>query len=218
MPPWATGDEHAMYEADAAHKVEGICRLVEDCGLRPRTVLDLGCGTGAVLAGVCARLGASGIGVDVDPDAIGRIAGYPGVRFELGDARDTPHTADLVLCVDVFEHVPDDVGFLRAVRDRGRWFAFRVPLDDAAWDRLRGRTARFREEYGHLHAYTWGRAVRTIEAAGYEVRCVRPHRIPAGGLLSRGIRRVAGAVAPRLATRVIGGWSLLVLARGGRAS
>ena len=113
----------------------------------------------------------------------------------------------------MFEHIEDDVGFLRRLRERGRWFLFRIPLDDSVWDRARGRTERFRTEYGHLHAYTRAVALSRLTDAGYEVRDVRPHRIPAGGLAARGVRRVAEQVAPRLACRVIGGWSLLVLAR-----
>ena len=207
-------EAHGWYVADAPAKVEGICGVLDAVGLRPATVLDVGCGAGAVLTGVCERYGAAGVGVDPDPAAIGLAQAAEGLRFVVGGLAEV-EPAELVLCIDVFEHLEDDEGFLRALRGHGDWFAFRIPLDDSLWDRVRGRTARFREQYGHVHAYTWGSALRLLRRAGYDVRLVRPHRIDAGRLGDR-VRWAAGAVAPRLATRVIGGWSLVVLARGPR--
>ena len=202
-----------MYEADSAAKVAGICELIEDYGLEPSELLDVGCGSGTVLAGVSGRLGVPGVGIDPDAAMLGTAGDFPGVTLVRGDVFSTELTADLVLCIDVFEHVDDDLAFLEALKARGNWFVFRIPLDESVWDRLRGRTERFRTEYGHLHAYTWGSATRRLREAGYDVRAVRAHRIPAGGPMARGIRKVAGAVSVRAASRVIGGWSLLVLAR-----
>src|SRR5690606_39364807 len=36
---------------------------------------------------------------------------------------------DLVLCIDVFEHIEDYLGFLRILRDKGTYKLFHIPLD-----------------------------------------------------------------------------------------
>jgi len=92
-------------------------------------------------------------------------------------------------------------------------YLFRIPLDDSVLDRLRGRTAAFRERYGHVHAYSRRAALRRLSRAGFVVQAERYHRIEAGGAVARWVRRLAGRIAPHAAARLLGGWSLLVLAR-----
>lgn len=216
--------QHDWYAADAPFKVAGLLELLAEAGWQPGTVLDVGCGNGDVLAGLCAALDARGTGLDPSPEAVALARRHPGldiraVSFGPGLTReahtgltDPPVTADLVLCVDVFEHIEDDVGFLERLTAHGDRFAFRIPLDDSVWDRLRGRTDAFRETYGHVHAYTRSRALDRLRRAGLVARHVRYHRIPAGGRVSRAVRGLTERVAPRIGARVIGGWSLLVLA------
>ena len=126
---------------------------------------------------------------------------------------------DLVLCIDVFEHVEDYFGFLRRLRRRGRAFLFHVPLDMNAQMVARGEpVSRVRRTVGHLHYFSKETALFTLEECGYKVEASfftpngveRPKSLRAR--LMKVPRRVGFAVAPEWTARVLGGYSLMVYA------
>jgi ubiquinone/menaquinone biosynthesis C-methylase UbiE len=74
------------------------------------TLLDIGCGTGAVTAAV-GRHGIQATGIDVVPDLV-RVAQemYPSTTFEVGEAESLPFASDsftYVTLASVLEHVRD---------------------------------------------------------------------------------------------------------------
>ncbi len=95
-------------------------------GARPRvgSVLDVGCGTGAFLAYLAQRLPACRrAGVELDPGRASRARERdPGAAIVAGDAEDALSRLDgpfdLVTLWDVFEHLPDPVACLGALRER----------------------------------------------------------------------------------------------------
>jgi hypothetical protein len=127
--------------------------------------------------------------------------------------------ADLVLCLDVAEHVADDVGLLRGLSRIGPRLIVRSPLDLSVLDILRPkRLMSARDRYGHLHAYTRRLALGRVEEAGWTVEASRLHRIPPRTVTLRErvadtVRRGAFRLAPRATVDTLGGWSLLILAR-----
>src|SRR5690606_2619873 len=77
---------------------------------------------------------------------------------------------DLVLCLDVFEHVEDYIGFIRGLRGLGGRFVFHIPLDMNAQMVLRGEPIRrVRDVVGHLHYFNKDTALATLEEAGMKV-------------------------------------------------
>jgi SAM-dependent methyltransferase len=85
------------------------------------TVVEIGCGPGAMLADVAAaRPDASFLGLDVEPEMVAhaqRAHSGAGLSFAVADVgRDRlPVSCDLVLAVDVLHHVHDPAAFLRGV-------------------------------------------------------------------------------------------------------
>jgi len=128
---------------------------------------------------------------------------------------------DIVLAIDVFEHIEDYLGFLRKLRDKGTYKIFHIPLDlsvQAVWRRTPIRRAR--EQMGHLHFFTKETALAALETAGYNVL---DWFYTAGSLEAPTRRWTARVLAvPRkllfalhqdAAARWLGGFSLLVLAQ-----
>jgi SAM-dependent methyltransferase len=103
--------------------VECLLPVLEREGveLAGRSVLEVGCGYGGVLAGLSERrrLGEA-VGIDVDPEMIeaGRRRCPAGVRLEVGDflRREPARSFDVVLLRDVLEHIVDVEGALRRAR------------------------------------------------------------------------------------------------------
>jgi SAM-dependent methyltransferase len=230
VDPYTSGayarDNPDWHESDAPYKVRALASLIRYGGLQPRTVVDVGCGTGGVLYGLADELrddlaATAWEGWDPAPAAIARARTRErsGLAYVCGDFLASERRADLILCVDVIEHVPSELDLLVGLRDRAEDFVFRIPLDVSVLDVARpGRMTELRRRYGHLHAYTRESARALLEQAGYRIDIERydrvppPRKTPRGRLADR-VRRTAFAAAPHATVRWLGGFSWLVLAR-----
>jgi SAM-dependent methyltransferase len=136
--------------------------------LPPRRVrlLELGCGTGNVLAALAEFGEAVGMDAHAELTAAGRATGLD-VRVghlpdDLGVA---PGWAEVVLLLDVIEHVDDDVETLSAARRAvgdGGLLVVTVPAYRWLWS---GHD----EVLGHRRRYTAGELRAAVERAGFRV-------------------------------------------------
>ena len=107
-------------------------------------VLDVGCGTGAITAGIAARVGAAGsvIGVDRDDSllAIAREHIQPNLAFEHADACSLPygHRFDIVTAARTLQWVSDPLAALISMRRSAKPGGRIVDLDfnhaNNAWE------------------------------------------------------------------------------------
>ena len=162
--------------------------------LQPGSVLELGCSSGAVLAGLAER-GIDVTGVDVSEHA--RAQALPTVRdrIVLGDllTLDLPGGHDVVVGLDVFEHLnpnrlPEYLDTLASLVRDGGWCVANIPafgddpvfgtvfddyLEDPGSPRLFTRVHvddRGYPLHGHLIWATWHWWVDRFEEAGFERR------------------------------------------------
>ncbi|MDO8532848.1 MAG: class I SAM-dependent methyltransferase [Dehalococcoidia bacterium] len=103
------------------------------------TVVDIGCGTGGNIAALAESY--TRVGIDTSEEAI-RFARsrFQQVRFihvlAPADVTDVVQQADIVLLMDVLEHIPDDFAFLSALLDAaapGAHLLLTVPADMSLW-------------------------------------------------------------------------------------
>jgi ubiquinone/menaquinone biosynthesis C-methylase UbiE len=88
---------------------------------RPRRILEVGCGEGIVLATLAARLPGSRLdGLELDEPALKAARKRcPGATLVRGDACALPfgdQSFDLVVCLEVLEHLPEPARALRELR------------------------------------------------------------------------------------------------------
>jgi SAM-dependent methyltransferase len=210
---------------ESPFKVRQILRMLKKQNLAPKNVCDVGCGGGVVLAQLQPHLLAQCEcwGYDVSPDAIKFCAarGNERLHFAVRDIRRDQCDAffELMLILDVFEHVDDYIGFVRDIRPKGRYKLFHIPLDLSvqAVARRNGLLRR-RDNFAHLHYFTQETALRTLTDVGYKLvdYFYTPRCIELGDMLIQKIarlpRQVCFAMAPDLSVRFLGGYSLMVLA------
>ena len=211
---------------DSAWKAARILEIIERNGLEPESVCEIGCGAGEILNQLHMKMSqnVSFAGYEISPQAYAlcQTKEKDRLRFHLKNLPDPDSPAfDLVLLIDVFEHVEDYFGFLRKIRPLGKNTLFHIPLDLSAQAVMRETPILFaREQVGHLHYFTKSTALATLRDAGYEVidfvYTQRSTDLPAktrGSYLAKLPRKLGFTLARDLSVRVFGGYSLLVLTK-----
>jgi 2-polyprenyl-3-methyl-5-hydroxy-6-metoxy-1,4-benzoquinol methylase len=102
--------------------VRFVQRCAAECNPTGRTLLDVGCGSGAFVA-AAARCGFEAHGMDVSPQAAAVARRQSGVDVRQGDLSDDPwggRKFDFVTMFHVLEHLPDPKRALTCV---ARWLA-----------------------------------------------------------------------------------------------
>jgi SAM-dependent methyltransferase len=156
----------------ARSKAAHIAALCEDAGLKPSTVVEIGCGDGAVLA----EMAASGWVVDGFELAenAARAARARGVarRVERFDGEHVPAETngyDLAVLSHVLEHVPDPLPLLKEAARVAPHVLVEVPLEDNRSARRPAKQALSRGA-GHLHAFNRADVLRLLRDAGLDPR------------------------------------------------
>jgi len=215
----------SWHAEESPFKVRQIARMLKRQNLSPATICDVGCGAGVVLSELQPHLSpdCECWGYDVSPDAIAMCAsrGNKKLHFRNHDIRrdESEIFFDLLLMLDVFEHVEDYMGLVRAIRPKGKYKLFHIPLDLSvqAVARMNGLIRR-RDDHAHLHYFTKETALRTLTDVGYRLvdHFYTPRCIELGDRfiqkIARPPRKLCFALAPDATVRVLGGYSLMVLA------
>ena len=210
---------------DSAWKAKNILRMLQRRQLQPKTVCEVGCGAGEILSQLHAQLSADVAfsGYEISPQAFELCQPRRRERldFHLQDLlQDEGNLCfDLVLCIDVFEHVEDYLAFLRALKDKGRYKLFHIPLDLSVQTVWRcSPILKSRQGLGHIHYFTKELALAALQDSGYTVvdyfYTGTRLDLPSKSLrvnLAKLPRRVLYALHQDLAVRILGGFSLMVL-------
>ena len=214
----------AWHADDSAWKAGHIAAMLQRHAIAPETVCEIGCGAGEILASLAKRLDPATrfIGYEISPDAFRLCAmkTAPRMEFRLANLLDEDVHYDVAMAIDVFEHVEDYFGFLRKLRTKARWKMFHIPLELSAQMVFRGRPLLdARRSVGHIHHFSKETALATLEDCGYRVvdHSYTSGRTELGNLgwktqLLKLPRQALYRVNPDAAARVLGGYSLLVLA------
>jgi len=159
---------------EAPWKVRHIVRLLASHGIAPASIGDVGCGVGEVLrllqpqlANACELWG-----YDISPraHAIAKAKENDRLHFILGNFTESESTFDLILALDLIEHVEDYFSILRNIKKRSVYKIFHIPLDISVQTIIRGRSLiKKRRQWGHIHYFTKETALQTLIDTGYEI-------------------------------------------------
>lgn len=210
---------------DSPWKARQIERILRQNAISPRTIAEVGCGAGEILVQLQKAFPNSDFsGFEVSPQAFALCLERESaqIHFHLKDLleEDTAYF-DVLLAIDVFEHVDDYLGFLKKAKNKARYKIFHVPLDLSLQTLFRvNPILKQRQSVGHLHYFFKDTALATLKYCGYEIvdsfytaAGVENSNLSLGGRLLKLPRKFMFNVNPDMAVRVLGGYSLLVLAQ-----
>lgn len=214
----------SWHAEDSPWKAKQLREMIERHHLTPQSVCEVGSGAGGVLAQLQEYLDPSCTfdGYEVSPEALQRSKCKENEKLHYqqkdfskeGDAH-----YDLMLIVDVVEHVEDYFSFLRNLRSKADYKLIHLPLELSVLSLLRPNTLlKVRSTYD-IHYFTKELALAIVKDAGYDIIDYQytPRAIAIANTFNKklmvGPRKLTYWLNKDLAARVLGGFSILVLAR-----
>jgi len=213
------------HEDDSPMKARWIDAILRRNRIEPKSVAEIGCGAGGILVALHgSRPQARFTGYEISPQAYALAApkARDGIAFHFEDMIAAQAGGfDLLMAIDVFEHVPDYLGFLKSIRGRATYKLFHIPLDMSVQMLLRaGLFTRVRNDLGHLHYFSKETAFDTLQDCGYDIVdwnytswAREIPNLPLRTRIANVPRAAVGALSTDLSVRLFGGSSALVLTR-----
>jgi SAM-dependent methyltransferase len=240
---WYGGDRYlrthpSWFIHEAPWKAGQVMRMIERNGLEPRNVVDVGCGAGGVLAAMQPCLPEDCVlqGYDVSPApiAMAKAGENDHLKYAVADVTlMTNLRADLMLVLDVIDHLEDPYTFLRAIKPMSQAKIMHLSLGLSVQKVLRRDGLLIRRQQGEVNFYTKELAIELLRDSGYEIRdffytgmsldlndsrgrlqggIEQPRAINWRNFVMRGPRRALFRLNSDMAVRLLGGYHLMVLA------
>ena len=160
----------------AMHKADSIEMLLKRNKIRPASILELGCGTGAVLGELQQRGVADAYyGVDFSAEAIQYMTDlYPEVHGAAADIVENPNPFgdmefDVVIVCHTIEHLEHPIEFLKATEHmKFKHLIAEVPLEDLFFGRVKSLIKdRGTNAAGHVQFFTRKSFRKLLSKSGF---------------------------------------------------
>lgn len=171
-------EEAEWLRRSAASKTDSVEILLNRNKIKPKTIIELGCGIGAVIT-ECKRrrLAKNYIGVDYAPEAIDYLKKHSvDIEFIQGDITDNDFrisdTCEVVLISHVLEHLEEPAKFLMAMKNslKFSYAIIEVPIEDLIAGKiksvLKDRTS---NKAGHVQFFTFRSFEHLLNSNGYRI-------------------------------------------------
>ena len=210
---------------DSPWKALQIDKIIKRNKLSPSTICEVGCGAGEILKRLSleptyAKVNFTGYEISDDAFELCRTRSSKHLNFLKKDFLEDEKKFDITLCIDVFEHVENYMGFIKGLREKAVFKIFHIPLDLSVITLLRGKLINGRNSVGHLHYFTPDTAIATLKDCGYEILDTMYTPIfldlPSKNWKAKLIklpRYILYKASPKLLSTLFGGVSLMVLAK-----
>jgi SAM-dependent methyltransferase len=212
---------------DSPWKAAQVLTMLTRNRLTPKSVADVGCGAGEVLNQLYQRMEDKSVrfyGYEVSPDAIKlcRQRENDRLAYFMMPLSEVKEHFDLLLMLDVFEHVDDYRGFIAQCNNKADYKLYHIPLDMSAVSVITKWPMHERETVGHIHYFMKDTALAALADSKQNVVDWFYTRFPSEPL-NRQLSLLGNAVnllrwplfkiKPDLCVRMLGGYSLMVLTK-----
>ncbi|HIJ05898.1 MAG: Uncharacterized protein XE11_2345 [Methanomicrobiales archaeon 53_19] len=160
---------------DSPWKAKQIKEILTRNNLNLETICEVGCGAGEILNQLNHNYSSSILykGFEISPQAyeLCKRIENDNIKFSLKNFLEADEEYfDLVMLIDVIEHIEDIYTFLRAIKSKGLYKLFHIPLEICSVNLIkRSSLVISRQKYGHIHLFTKELALELLRSEGYEV-------------------------------------------------
>jgi SAM-dependent methyltransferase len=211
------------HQEDSPYKAKLVLKAISRNDLKFNSCADVGCGAGLVTELVAEKFPSAQFeGFELSHDVKefwNQRQRLNNLTFKIENLLDSEQQYDLIICLDVFEHIEDYFGFLRSLRTKGKYFIFNIPLDMSVMKIVTPGIKFARQEVGHLHYFNQYSALQTLLDTGYKIHdsylssiftSTMPRNIRQAAILP--IRLMSLVFGKKIASTLFGGISLVVTA------
>jgi len=211
---------------DSPWKAMQIAKILARNRVQPKTICEIGCGAGEILTQLQMRLDPRCVfwGYEISPQAFEfcKTRANERLHFKLGEIREEENAFfDVILMIDLLEHLEDYLGFLREIRSKSRYKILHIPLEISAQAVLRAHPfSKWRTSVGHLHYFTREIAFDALKDTGYTIldffytaSSVDLQTPTMKAYLAKIPRKLLFTLHRDFAVRLLGGFSLMALAK-----
>ena len=210
--------------SDSLWKAQQVMRMLHKHQIKPKQIAEVGCGAGEILNQLYQNL-------DSDINFYGyEIAQH---AYNLCETRkkdrlryfnENPFNSgkhfDLLLAMDVFEHVEDNYSFVKKCGEIAGYKIYHIPLELSVISIWRNMPVKAYKSVGHLHFYTKDTALAMLQQCGQTIvdftftaaALEAPNRKLRTKFLNLP-RRILYRMNEDFCVRLLGGFSLLVLTK-----
>ncbi|MEO8413149.1 MAG: class I SAM-dependent methyltransferase [Ginsengibacter sp.] len=211
---------------DSNWKAAIILQLLNSNHIVPGEVTEVGCGAGGILESLSKSIQRkiSFYGYDISPQAIAlaKEKERDNLIFFNEDFISKDIHTDLLLTIDVIEHVDDYYGFLSMLKSRSNYFVFHIPLDLSCRMVLKPHILlQQRNSVGHIHYFTKEMVLWFLQDTGFEIVdwvYTRPvtDKEPSPGFkrnIKKILRNVSFSLNKDMSAKLWGSYSMMILAK-----
>ena len=213
---------------DSPWKANHINKILDKNNINYTTLCEVGCGAGEILKQLEQKKpSVQYIGYEISPQAftLTESRQKKNIKFLLSDLLDANNQEhyDVVMAIDVFEHVEDCFTFLRRLQKKATYKVFHIPLDLSVQGLSRPASIlHARSTVGHIHFYNKELALALLKDLGYDIIDAyftdRALELPSSkhfrtrltNILRYSVQSIFGKDT---AAKFLGGYSLIVLAK-----
>ncbi len=215
----------SWHAEDSPWKAKQIVKSFLRNNINPSSIVEVGCGVGEILIELEKSLASKKVnfkGYDIAEDAIEKASNKnsKSIQFHHGDFLKTKSHFDVLLMIDVFEHVEDYLGLIKKCKERADYKIFHIPLDLSVSSIIRNRTIVARKNLGHLHYFHKETAIASIKDSGYTIIdsfytkvAEEQNNLKLKTKFANLFRKLFYNLNKDLCVKLFGGYSLLVVAK-----
>ncbi|MFZ2323395.1 MAG: methyltransferase domain-containing protein [Ignavibacteriaceae bacterium] len=211
---------------DSEWKAKQVLKILERNKIVPKKICEVGCGAGEILNHISLKLiGVSEyVGYDISPQAIELATAIKNDKLKFRNKdflKEQNEIYDILLVMDVVEHVEDYINFLRELKGKAKYKIFHFPLDLSVLTVLNSSSLLdTRKKVGHIHYFTKDIVLEVLKDLEYEIidyfytdmSFVRPTDKLKIKLLLQ-LRKTGFRINKDITVKILGGYSLLILAK-----
>jgi len=207
-------------------KAVEIDKIIKRNNLAPVSIADVGCGAGQILFHLSELHPAIKElkGFDISPQAIEMANKLQNdrLRFLVADfANEFTGNFELILVIDVIEHLTEYKTFLEKILPKGKLFIFHVPLDLSVRTIFKPHVLKQqRDDVGHLHYFTKDHVEWILEDTGYKIidwfytpsETDIKKAVSVKDGVKKFLRKVSFSLNKNISAKLWGGYSMMILA------